>query len=107
MQVDPLKPTLKPPGAKRLKLKCDMLLSTAAFKFSLRRYTGGITIRLEQVPKMLGHVRKAWCTDAFTVGFKLETDPEILAFKSVSSLRKYGMHVVVGNEMAGPHDPKP
>ena len=66
--------------------------------------TGGITIRLEQVPKMLGHVRKAWCTDAFTIGFKLETDPEILAFKAVSSLRKYGMHVVVGNEMAGPHN---
>jgi hypothetical protein len=41
-------------------------------------------------------VRRLWCADAFTVGFKLETDPEILAFKAVSSLRKYGMHVVGG-----------
>ena len=39
MQVDPIKPKLKPPGTKRLKLKCDILLSTSAFKFRLRRYT--------------------------------------------------------------------
>ena len=37
MQVGPIKPTLKPPGTKCLKLKCDVLLSTSAFK--LRRYT--------------------------------------------------------------------
>jgi len=29
---------LKAPGTKRLKLKCDILLSTCAFKFNLRRY---------------------------------------------------------------------
>jgi len=34
VQVDPM----KPPGTKRLKLKCDILLSTYAFKFNLRRY---------------------------------------------------------------------
>jgi len=39
MQADPMKPTLKPPGTDRLKLKCDSLLSTSAFKFNLRRYT--------------------------------------------------------------------
>ena len=33
-----MKPNLKPPGAKRLKLKCDKLLSTSNFKFKLRRY---------------------------------------------------------------------
>jgi len=33
-----MKPTLKSPGTERLKLKCDMLLSTSAFKFNLRRY---------------------------------------------------------------------
>ena len=38
MQVDPVKPMLKPPGTKHLKLKCDMLLSTFAFKINLRRY---------------------------------------------------------------------
>jgi hypothetical protein len=34
-----MEPTLKPPGTKRLKLKCDVLLSTFAFKSNLRRYT--------------------------------------------------------------------
>jgi len=39
VQVDPIKPKLEPPGTKRLKLKCDILLSTSAFKFNLRRYS--------------------------------------------------------------------
>jgi hypothetical protein len=34
-----MKPTLKPPGTKRLKLKCDILLSTSAFKSKLHHYT--------------------------------------------------------------------
>ena len=40
-QVHPIKPKLKPPGTKRLKLNCDILLSTSAFKFNLRRYNKG------------------------------------------------------------------
>ena len=39
MQLDPIKLTVKAPGTKRLKLKCDKLLSTSAFKLNLRRYT--------------------------------------------------------------------
>ena len=38
MQVDPIKPKLRPPGTKRWKANCDVLLSTSAFKFNLRRY---------------------------------------------------------------------
>jgi hypothetical protein len=38
VQVDPIKTQLKPPGTKRLKLNCDVLLSTSAFKFNSRRY---------------------------------------------------------------------
>jgi hypothetical protein len=34
-------PKLKPPGTQRLKLKGDMLLSTSALKFNLRRYIEG------------------------------------------------------------------
>ena len=41
VQVDPIKPKLKAPEHKRLKLECDILLSTAAFKFKLRRYSKG------------------------------------------------------------------
>jgi hypothetical protein len=36
-----MKPELKPLGTKRLKLNCDILLSTSALKFNLRRYTVG------------------------------------------------------------------
>jgi hypothetical protein len=39
VQVDPIRPTLKPTGTKRLKLNCDVLLSTSAFEFNLRRYS--------------------------------------------------------------------
>ena len=38
MQVDPIKPRLKAPGTKGLKLNYDALLSNVAFKFNLRRY---------------------------------------------------------------------
>jgi hypothetical protein len=39
VQIDPIKPKLKPPGTKRFNPNCDVLLSTSAFKFNLRRYT--------------------------------------------------------------------
>jgi len=38
VQVEPIKPTLKAPGSKCLKLPYDELLSSFAFKFDLRRY---------------------------------------------------------------------
>jgi hypothetical protein len=36
VQVDPIKPKLKPSGTNRLKLNCDILLSPSAFKFYVR-----------------------------------------------------------------------
>ena len=39
VQFDPIKPTLKPPGTKRSKLFCIMLLSIFASNFNVRRYT--------------------------------------------------------------------
>jgi hypothetical protein len=33
-----MRPILKPPGTKHLKLNCEKMLSTFAFKFSLCRY---------------------------------------------------------------------
>jgi hypothetical protein len=41
VQVDPIKPTLKPPGTKRLKPHYDKPLSTFAFKLNVRRHTKG------------------------------------------------------------------
>jgi hypothetical protein len=39
VQVDPIKPTLKVPGTKRLKLDYDQPLSNFAVTFNLRHYT--------------------------------------------------------------------
>jgi hypothetical protein len=41
VQVDPIKPTLKAPGTKRLKLICHDSLSNFGFKFNLRRFDEG------------------------------------------------------------------
>jgi hypothetical protein len=41
VQVELMKPKLKAPGTKRLKLKYDNLLSSIAFKFNLRHYIKG------------------------------------------------------------------
>jgi len=38
VQVDAIKPSVKPPGTKRFKLEYGKLLSNFAFKFNLRRY---------------------------------------------------------------------
>jgi len=42
VQVDPIKLKLKPPGTERLRLKCDILLSSSAFKSDLRRYISAV-----------------------------------------------------------------
>jgi hypothetical protein len=49
MQVDSMKPKLKPPGTKGLKLKCDTMLSTSVFNFNLRRYT--MVVKSHDVPR--------------------------------------------------------
>ena len=45
VQLDPVKPTLKAPGTRRLTLKSYKLLSTFAFNFNLRRFTVGVPPR--------------------------------------------------------------
>ena len=48
VQVDPIKPKLKPPGTKRFKLKYDEVLLSFAFKLRLRRYIMAPTRELAQ-----------------------------------------------------------
>jgi hypothetical protein len=62
MQAEPMKPTLKAPGTKRLKRTHDKLLSSFAVIFNLRRYKEGgaahgaaidshdVVMRLNQAP---------------------------------------------------------
>jgi hypothetical protein len=51
MQVDPIKPKLKPPETKRLKLTCDEPPSNFGFNFKLRPYT--MVVTMEQILTMV------------------------------------------------------
>jgi len=59
--------------------------------------TGALTLKLEPVPKMLGHIKSHWAPDAFVVSFKLETDKALLEQKAMKSLSSYGHQLVVAN----------
>jgi hypothetical protein len=54
VQVDPIKPTLKAPGSKRLKLRYDEPLSKFAFNFNLRRYSAETALEylMKSPPKL-------------------------------------------------------
>jgi hypothetical protein len=59
VQVDPFKPTLKPPATKRLKLKYEEPLSSYGFKFDLRRYIEALPSAVSgDVPELLGAGRQ-------------------------------------------------
>ena len=89
MQIDPIKPTLKPPGTKRFRerprfrvyeeapgfrpgsrvskrfqLKYDDVLSNFAFKFNVRRYT-----------VMLMRLRYTLLSDTINLGRAVQVDP--------------------------------
>jgi hypothetical protein len=53
VQLDPIKPALKAPGIKRLKLICNDPLSNFAFKFNLRHYTMALAIQ-SKMSEVLG-----------------------------------------------------
>jgi hypothetical protein len=51
VQVHPIKPTLKPPGTERLKLKHDQPLSNLTLKLKLRRFTK-VAAQQQKVPPL-------------------------------------------------------
>lgn len=57
----------------------------------------GLTLELEQVPKMLGKLTQEWAPRSFVVSFKLETDESILFDKAWGAIEKYHVHLVVAN----------
>lgn len=56
-----------------------------------------LQLNLKPVPKCLGKIRLEWCSQAFIVSFKLETDVNLLNEKCKRSLANYKQDVVVGN----------
>eukprot|EP01034_Spumella_vulgaris_P019783 gene19783-25305_t len=49
----------------------------------------GLTLELEQVPKVFGKLVDEWAPKAFVVSFKLETDESILFTKAWGAIEKY------------------
>jgi phosphopantothenate-cysteine ligase len=66
---------------------------------------GGLALQLVKVPKLLGALKHAetregaWAPDAVLVSFKLETNACILAAKAAGALAKYGVDLVVANQL--------
>ncbi|XP_044957909.1 phosphopantothenate--cysteine ligase 2-like isoform X2 [Hordeum vulgare subsp. vulgare] len=87
-----------------LKLPFTTIFEYLQAKHKIQSAGGPLNMQLNQVPKMLFILRNHWAPSAFCVSFKLETDPDILIQKAEAALRKYGMNVVVANELANYKD---
>ena len=57
----------------------------------------GLCLEFDQVPKMIQPLVKYWAKGGLIISFKLETDLNLLLPKSLSSLKKYGHQLVIGN----------
>jgi len=74
VQADPIKPTLKAPGIKLLKLKYDTPLSNFALKFSMRRYNlVFIYLNLEEGAGRTHAPRKRWLTPLLVTAGLVQT----------------------------------
>jgi phosphopantothenate-cysteine ligase len=58
-----------------------------------------LQLKLSPVPKLLGIIRSDFAPNAFCISFKLETDMNILFHKARLAIEKYGVHMVIGNEL--------
>ncbi|KAJ1421930.1 DNA/pantothenate metabolism flavoprotein [Ochromonadaceae sp. CCMP2298] len=59
----------------------------------------GLTLQLQQVPKKLLALTKQWAPHSYVVSFKLETDHDILMDKAWGAIERYGVHLVVANQL--------
>jgi hypothetical protein len=59
--------------------------------------SSGLTLELEQVPKMLGKLTRDWAPHSYVVSFKLETDESILFKKAGGAIKAYEVDLVVAN----------
>ena len=59
----------------------------------------GLQLDLKQVPKRLGVLAREWAPEAFVVSFKLETDAALVETKARAAIDKYGVALVVANQL--------
>lgn len=55
-------------------------------KIQSGQHSDGLHLHLKPVPKCLALLRERWAPHAFTVSFKLETDPDMLLKKATGAL---------------------
>lgn len=92
-----------------LKSKSMFYLAAAVSDFYIPKFkmnehkiqssSGGLQLYLEPVPKLLKLLTSIWCPHSFVVSFKLETDPELVIPKATGAISKYGVHLVVANQL--------
>ena len=58
-----------------------------------------MVLQLKPVPKKMGELKQSWNPSTTLVSFKLETDLEILESKALGAISKYGVDLVVANEL--------
>jgi phosphopantothenate-cysteine ligase len=56
------------------------------------------TLTMQPVPKLLGKI-KQWNPRTYLASFKLETDPSLLESKARGAIKKYGVDLVIANEL--------
>jgi phosphopantothenate-cysteine ligase len=60
----------------------------------------GLSLHLDNVPKLLGCIKDLWAPHCYLVTFKLETDPLILADKVAQSFSRYRQDAIVANTLS-------
>jgi hypothetical protein len=87
-----MKPTVKPPGPKRLKVKCVVLLSASAFRFNMRRHTEAGMKRNDFLGATVGRCRLTLSTTLKaprTQRLKLKCDEPLTNSAFKFNLRRY------------------
>jgi len=61
--------------------------------------SGSLTLHLEGVPKVLKQLTTTWAPGSFVVSFKLETDLSLVISKAKQAIDKYGVNLVIANQL--------
>jgi predicted heme/steroid binding protein len=98
-----LSKSLKPCGSRAMSILAaavsDFYIPEAEMSTHKIQSGGDLHLHLRASPKMLGEIKGAWAPECLCVSFKLETDHEILRSKAEGAIAKYGVDIVVANEL--------
>lgn len=87
-----------PPSANNGQSSGESDIYTGENDFEPPKSRKKLVIHLDPVPKFLHRLVDGWApAGSMIVSFKLETDPNLLVYKSQTALRRYSHHLVIGN----------